>query len=119
MAHQRTGAAPPPEAVALPATTPRPGGGPGGESGDRSSMSRPVGAGSEDRAAAACVAALGAECATSGIVGVGATCATGDPGSGPDKRVATPDSCFGGCPKGSSPVARTERDEAVARTTAG
>jgi hypothetical protein len=42
MAHQRTGAAPPPEAVALPATTPRPGG-PDGDRGERSSPAVPVG----------------------------------------------------------------------------
>src|SRR5215218_1928391 len=42
MAHQRTGAAPPPDALALPATTPRPGG-PVGECGPRSSPAPPEG----------------------------------------------------------------------------
>jgi hypothetical protein len=44
MAHHMTGAAPPPEAEAPPATTPRPGG-PEGELGERSSPALPTGAG--------------------------------------------------------------------------
>ena len=44
MAQKRTGAAPPPGALALPATTPRPGG-PTGDPGERSSPLRPVAGG--------------------------------------------------------------------------
>ena len=53
MAHHMTGAAPPPEAEALPATTPRPGG-PVGEVGARLSPALPAGEAGLGRCRSAC-----------------------------------------------------------------
>jgi hypothetical protein len=53
MAHHMTGAAPPPEAVPLPATTPRPGG-PVGELGERLSPALPTGEAGLGRCLVAC-----------------------------------------------------------------
>ena len=56
---------------------------------------------------------------TSVITGSGATCTDDGPGSWPEKSRVTPGSRRGGCANCSSPLVSTEREDAVARTTAG